>query len=289
MMKRTILTIVLAIISYCVNAQSFSLPGDGNWHRVATTSGQHAYFQYVYFQNTPNNPSMANGEIEFINYQNFTIQHHQTIGYGGWYQPQFALVNLGTSAEIWVLATNGASAGTFAVINNTNATINQGDLSVSNLSTRGGVATVYNKIRDNSDTFYSNVLIPSGSLSIGTNVIDPSYKFSVEGNVHAQQINVDMNGWADYVFGKDYALPSLTEVKTYIDQNHHLPEIPSAQQIEKDGLNLGEMNKLLVKKVEELPLYLIEKDKEVKLEQEQIDQLKDKLIDIEKKLTHTSN
>jgi hypothetical protein len=79
--------------------------------------------------------------------------------------------------------------------------------------------------------------------------------------------------WPDYVFKKDYQLPSLKEVKAYIDRNQHLQEMPSEQEIAKDGLNLGEMNKLLVKKVEELTLYLIEKDNKDKQQQEQIDQL----------------
>jgi len=120
----------------------------------------------------------------------------------------------------------------------------------------------------------------SGNMGIGT--ISPSgFKLAVKGNVHAEQVNVDMNNWADYVFKKDYILPSLNEVKTYIDKNQHLPEIPSAGQIEKDGLNLGEMNKLLVKKVEELTLYLIEKDKEVKEQNEKINRLEARLEKLE--------
>jgi len=83
----------------------------------------------------------------------------------------------------------------------------------------------------------------------------------------------------------------LSEVKTYIDKNQHLPEIPTAAEVEKDGVNLGEMNRLLVKKVEELTLYLIEKDKKdkekealLKSQQEQIDELKQQLSLITKAL-----
>jgi hypothetical protein len=95
--------------------------------------------------------------------------------------------------------------------------------------------------------------------------------------------------WPDYVFKPSYTLPSLTEVKSYIDQNHHLPEIPSAEQIEKDGLNLGEMNKVLVKKVEELTLYLIEmkeekekKEKENEARIKKLEQQVQQLIKIKK-------
>jgi hypothetical protein len=129
------------------------------------------------------------------------------------------------------------------------------------------------------------VMITDASGNIGIGTINPNgYKLAVKGTIHSQQVNVDMNNWADYVFGKDYTLPTLASIKTYIDQNHHLPEIPSAQQIEKDGLNLGEMNKLLVKKVEELTLYLIqlreEKDKREKDQEQRIQNLEQQVKEL---------
>ncbi|MGN8072351.1 hypothetical protein [Mucilaginibacter sp. 22184] len=101
-----------------------------------------------------------------------------------------------------------------------------------------------------------------GNVGIGTT--DPrGYKLAVNGSMIATSVTVKLAAnWPDYVFKKDYQLPSLQEVKAYIDQNQHLPEIPSEQQIAKDGLNLGEMNKLLMKKVEELTLYLIQQKEE---------------------------
>ncbi|WP_439698629.1 hypothetical protein ACFGVS_10855 [Mucilaginibacter sp. AW1-7] len=120
----------------------------------------------------------------------------------------------------------------------------------------------------------------TGNVGIGTTdygawtLNNSSYKLAVGGSMIATAVTVKLvANWPDYVFKKDYTLPSLTDVKTYIDQNQHLPEIPSAQQIEKDGVNLGEMNKLLLKKVEELTLYLIEKDKKEKEQEERINKL----------------
>jgi len=112
--------------------------------------------------------------------------------------------------------------------------------------------------------------------NVGVNTTDTKgYKFAVNGTAIAAAITVKLNtNWPDYVFKKDYALPALSDVKTFIDQNKHLPEIPSEQEIAKDGQNLGEMNKLLLKKVEELTLYLIEKDKQDKELREQLDELK---------------
>jgi hypothetical protein len=102
---------------------------------------------------------------------------------------------------------------------------------------------------------------PNGNLGLNTLTPDPAYRLSVNGKIRAKEIRVE-TGWADYVFDKSYELPALADIKAYIEQNHHLPEIPSEQEVAKNGINLGEMNKLLLKKVEELTLYLIEKDKE---------------------------
>jgi hypothetical protein len=114
-------------------------------------------------------------------------------------------------------------------------------------------------------------ILGNGNVAIGT-TDSHGYKFAVNGSAIATSMTVKLYAnWPDYVFKKDYRLPSLAEVKTYIDQNQHLPEIPSVQEITKEGLNLGEMNKLLLKKVEELTLYLIEQHKQIK-EQETINQ-----------------
>ncbi|MDN3580775.1 hypothetical protein [Mucilaginibacter flavus] len=110
----------------------------------------------------------------------------------------------------------------------------------------------------------------NGNLGLNTLSPDPAYRLSVNGKIRAKEIRVE-TGWADYVFDKSYELPDLVNVKAYIAQNHHLPEIPSEAEVAKNGLNLGEMNRLLLKKVEELTLYLIEKDKEMKKQRDLID------------------
>lgn len=134
-----------------------------------------------------------------------------------------------------------------------------------------------NKFGTGYQLYYGDDLIIDGAGNIGIGMINPQNKLDVRGKIHSQSVVVDMLGWSDYVLKKDYQLPSLQEVKAYIDQNQHLPEIPSEQQIAKEGLNLGEMNKLLMKKVEELTLYLIEKDKNEKEQIEINNTLKSKL------------
>jgi len=102
-----------------------------------------------------------------------------------------------------------------------------------------------------------------GNLIIGQTTQNNSiYKLDVFGPARANSITVNATG-ADFVFEPDYKLYSLPELKTYIDQNHHLPGIPSAKEMQKDGLNVGENQIKLLQKVEELTLYLIDKDKQL--------------------------
>lgn len=99
-----------------------------------------------------------------------------------------------------------------------------------------------------------------GNVGIGT--ATPDEKLTVNGKIHAKEVRVDLDFPApDYVFANDYQLKSLQEVEAYIKQNSHLPEIPSAKEIEKKGLMLAEMNMALLKKIEELTLYMIEQEK----------------------------
>jgi len=122
----------------------------------------------------------------------------------------------------------------------------------------------------------------SGVVGIGTTTVPPGYAFAVNGSAIATSFTVQSYGsWPDYVFKSGYKLLPLNDVKAYIDQNHHLPDVPSAEQVAKDGLNLGDMNKMLMQKVEELTLYLIEKDKQLNDEKE-IDSKQQQQIDAQK-------
>ncbi|GHM99813.1 hypothetical protein WSM22_13030 [Cytophagales bacterium WSM2-2] len=102
----------------------------------------------------------------------------------------------------------------------------------------------------------------AGNVGIGTT--DPkSFKLAVNGKIWGTEVQVALtNPGPDYVFEKDYHLLSLDEVHSYIEKNKHLPEVPSAKEMEVNGVNVGDMNMLLLKKVEELTLYMIELKKE---------------------------
>lgn len=117
----------------------------------------------------------------------------------------------------------------------------------------------------------------NGNVGIGTS--NPDAKLAVNGTIHSTEVKVDaVVPTPDYVFEPDYKLTSLEDIKAYVNKNHHLPEIPSAKEIEKDGIQLGDMNMKLLKKVEELTLYLIEQSKQL-TDQQKINQSLQKQID----------
>lgn len=118
-----------------------------------------------------------------------------------------------------------------------------------------------------------NVTEKDGKIGIGTKT--PDELLTVKGKIHTQEVIVDLNGAVapDYVFknyytGKsilkpDYQFLSLKEIENFIIENHHLPGLPSAKEIEKEGLYLKKMNLLLLEKIEELTLFTIEQQKEI--------------------------
>ncbi|WP_421939101.1 hypothetical protein [Pedobacter sp.] len=109
--------------------------------------------------------------------------------------------------------------------------------------------------------FDTRQLLFYGKVGIGTT--SPDEKLAVNGKIHAREVRVDAKDWPDYVFKPEYKLPSLNEVEKQIKQNGHLSGIPSANEIESKGLELGELVKQQQKKIEELTLYLIQKEKEI--------------------------
>ncbi|MBK1442514.1 hypothetical protein JHJ32_21120 [Parapedobacter sp. ISTM3] len=116
-------------------------------------------------------------------------------------------------------------------------------------------------------------LTSQGNVGIGTD--NPQAKLAVNGNILAKEVKVKTDITVpDYVFAPEYELPTLADVEAYVKEHRHLPEIPSAKDIENNGLDLAEMNLLLLKKVEELTLYLIENEKSARLMKEELADLK---------------
>ena len=119
-----------------------------------------------------------------------------------------------------------------------------------------------------SNTIYYN----GGNVGIGvTNT--GTYKLAIEGHVRAREVRVDQNTWPDYVFKEGYDLPTLDEIQEHIQKYGHLPNVPSAEEVRTNGVQLGEMNRLLLQKIEELTLYILEQEKKQKLLENRIEEL----------------
>lgn len=111
----------------------------------------------------------------------------------------------------------------------------------------------------NNDVFYPN---PNGKVGIGTNNL--SAELTVNGHIHAKEVKVFTEAGADFVFDENYELTDLIELENFITQNKHLPDIPPEKEMVNEGIQLAEMNVKLLQKVEELTLYVIDMNKQLK-------------------------
>ena len=111
------------------------------------------------------------------------------------------------------------------------------------------------------------IIDETGNIGIGTT--SPDSKLTVKGKIHSEEVKVDLSvPGPDYVFAKGYKLPTLEELQAYIQKNKHLPNIPSAKEMEVNGVELGIMNMKLLEKIEELTLYTLDQEKKLKEQKE---------------------
>ncbi len=126
----------------------------------------------------------------------------------------------------------------------------------------------------------------SGDVAIGTSSVPTGYKLAVDGHIRTRELRVDQDTWPDYVFEEGYDLPTLQEIQEHIDEYGHLPNIPSAKEVETNGMDVGEMNKLLLEKIEELTLYIIEQEQRADKKDKEIRELAKRLQKLEKSFTN---
>ncbi|NSW46418.1 MAG: hypothetical protein HPY79_11450 [Bacteroidales bacterium] len=115
----------------------------------------------------------------------------------------------------------------------------------------------------NFSTLYNTYLaVNGGKVGIGT--INPQNELDVNGTIHCKLFKVDVTDWYDEVFDENYNLMSIKELKNFVKQHKHLPDIPSEKEILQSGLDVGKMNSLLLKKIEELTLYILQLENEIR-------------------------
>ncbi|MEM6816998.1 MAG: hypothetical protein AAF600_21840 [Bacteroidota bacterium] len=122
--------------------------------------------------------------------------------------------------------------------------------------------------------------------NVGIGVDNPDSKLVVNGKIRSEEVKVEIINGPDYVFESGYKLRTLKETKEYIVENKHLPELPTAKEMEANGVDLGDMNMRLLKKIEELTLYqieLLERIEKLESKNDEIEDLKKKIELIEKK------
>ncbi|MFA6401710.1 MAG: hypothetical protein WCX31_08810 [Salinivirgaceae bacterium] len=136
--------------------------------------------------------------------------------------------------------------------------------------------------------FSTNLVNINGKLGIGitaanlTGFLSKNATLGVNGSIAALEVVVaEYANWPDFVFDDGYRLNSLAEIETFIKENNHLPDVPSAADVKENGVNLGEMNKILLQKVEEITVYLIELDKSNKELKQRNQELESRITKLE--------
>jgi hypothetical protein len=164
----------------------------------------------------------------------------------------------------------GSSGGQYAEFirysNASSADFRPGDFVVANQTKKIILSTNYS-------SGYRPDLVVNAAGDVGIGTLSPQSKLSVNGTITSTKLKVLQTGWADYVFDNAYNLPSLQEVEEYIKKHKHLPGIVSAAEVEKEGIDVGDNQAALLKKIEELTLYVIEMNKQLEKQQKRIAEL----------------
>jgi len=186
-----------------------------------------------------------------------------TLTYGQNVFPNNGNVGIGTTSPTQKLSIDPDGAGG-VLIGSDNIGSTQLFFSISE---KQGGYTCIDAIK-NSGSHFGDLLLNryDGKVGIGTMTPVEGYRLTVAGKIIGKELKIQqVSGWADYVFLPSYRLRSLDEVEAHIKEKGHLPDVPSATDIQKnEGYELGKMDATLLKKIEELTLYAIKMEKEIK-------------------------
>jgi uncharacterized coiled-coil protein SlyX len=140
-----------------------------------------------------------------------------------------------------------------------------------------GTRRMFDKYGNGQQWFYGDDIVIDGVGNVGMGTLIPREKLSVNGNIRAREIKVEATNWPDYVFEEGYQVGTLAALESYIKTNKHLPGMPAAKDVEVNGIAVSEMLKLQQKKIEELALHLIEKEKQLQKQENKVNELTSKL------------
>lgn len=213
----------------------------------------------------------------------FAVGQWTTVG-NDIYNTNTGNVGIGTATPVFKLQVNGGAVYVSRSPNNDYLLFDHSSVNTWRTRITTDNTSSYIIGNDLGGLFNTKVLILTQNGNVGIGTPTPDTKLAVNGKIRAHEIKVETANWPDYVFAKDYKLPSLNEIQQHIKEKGHLPGIPSTEEVKSNGIDLGEMNAKLLKKIEELTLYLIEQNrslqvqnKELKKQQVDISTLKNKI------------
>jgi len=245
------------------------LYGDYYGTAIGTGNGSSSNYAFGVFGNMNSNGTAKTGGVQNLLF----IRGDGNVAIGS-NNPSYKLDVVGNG----VFRTNVPGSDSYIYIDATSGFVTTGKNSTSTLQPlRFGV----------NNTEYMRIST-TGNVGIGTT--NPgTYALAVAGTVAAQAVKVTQSNWSDYVFDDGYKLASLSEVENYINQNKHLPDVPSAKEVTTNGIDLGDNQAVLLKKIEELTLYSIEQDKKLKEQGKNLQAQNAELDTLKKQLKEQSN
>jgi len=191
----------------------------------------------------------------------FTILTSGNVGIGTTSPGELLSVAGNISMTSAIISANVLLSNSAPVIRNT---IQNGTLKLMAGTTAGTDPSI--TLYGSTHTTIPRLIALDGNVAIGTTCVPSGYQVSVKGNIICEKLKVKPEGgncWADYVFAPEYKLLKLNEVETFIAKNKHLPGVPSAAEVDANGVEMVEMDATLLKKIEELTLYIIDLQKQV--------------------------
>lgn len=277
-MKKIIIAIAFITIPFGMNAQDQTINGfltlNSNADAIMTFNNTDNSWQYFQFRNSGIRKTWMG--LDNLNNFNIVKENGGNIYLGG------ANIGIGISTPSQKLDVNGDARITKLLLGNSASSNNP----FSQLHIKGG-GTQSIRIEDSSNnnlsfdfsvsensgfslkeaTSNSTRLFiqkTTGNVGIGTTIIPSNYKLAVAGKMITEEVKVQLQtAWPDYVFSNTYNLPSLASVEKHIKDKGHLKDIPSENEVLKNGIHLGEMNAKLLQKIEELTLYTIQQEKKI--------------------------